>query len=192
MEYRIGHCPVELKIPRPSKHGWRTCSACKAKKRANHVNFSPSKATSDGCQYVCRSCELKQKMERHAANADEHKERSKATYRRNAKKRRADAVVFGAARRAIIQPSLPITTDDLERMLHCQSGHCYYCGTDITDRYHLEHKTPLSRGGEHSLDNVCLACPSCNASKGSKTEDEFVEWAWKMKGVLLRLRDPSR
>src|SRR5690606_1208174 len=65
---------------------------------------------------------------------------------------------------------------------------CYLCGR-TTDpklspqhpmRTVLEHKTPLSRGGAHSLDNCATACWECNSRKGAKTEEEYkeaVRWA---------------
>lgn len=60
---------------------------------------------------------------------------------------------------------------------------CYYCGAvlvfegNVPDRAHLEHKTPLSRGGKHSESNCVLACRTCNQSKYTMTETEFLERA---------------
>jgi hypothetical protein len=34
----------------------------------------------------------------------------------------------------------------------------------------LEHVMPLSRGGDHSLDNARIACISCNVKRGSRTD----------------------
>jgi 5-methylcytosine-specific restriction endonuclease McrA len=39
---------------------------------------------------------------------------------------------------------------------------------------HLDHATPLSRGGDHSIDNLVPACGECNLKKGTKTMDEFL------------------
>ena|SRR5690606_12620928 len=65
---------------------------------------------------------------------------------------------------------------------------CYLCGRQTKRdlpvgtplRTVLEHRTPLSRGGSHSLDNCATACWECNARKGAKTEEEYkeaVRWA---------------
>lgn len=53
---------------------------------------------------------------------------------------------------------------------------CYLCGrTDLKDsEIHLDHLTPLSRGGSHTKKNVSVACARCNHSKGSKTVDEYL------------------
>ena len=42
-----------------------------------------------------------------------------------------------------------------------------YCWTPLTS-YHVDHVVPLSRGGGNGVDNICLACPSCNSSKNNK------------------------
>ena len=54
---------------------------------------------------------------------------------------------------------------------------CYYCGVVFEiGCMHVEHRIPFSRGGKHSLDNICQSCPKCNHSKRSKTDVEFIEW----------------
>lgn len=56
---------------------------------------------------------------------------------------------------------------------------CYYCGVKIKgDKAHIDHITPLARGGAHSDGNLCAACPSCNLRKNDRTPGEFA-------GVLL-------
>jgi 5-methylcytosine-specific restriction endonuclease McrA len=49
---------------------------------------------------------------------------------------------------------------------------CFYCGDHAPDGQ-ADHALPLSRGGADALDNLVWACPSCNASKGDKTVDEW-------------------
>jgi hypothetical protein len=49
---------------------------------------------------------------------------------------------------------------------------CRYCATE-TGPFHIDHIFPWSRGGRHELDNLCVACVSCNAIKGALTGDEF-------------------
>lgn len=39
---------------------------------------------------------------------------------------------------------------------------------------YIEHKTPLSRCGRHSPDNIVIACAGCNLRKGQKTAEEFL------------------
>jgi 5-methylcytosine-specific restriction endonuclease McrA len=56
-----------------------------------------------------------------------------------------------------------------------QAGLCLYCSADLEQSgWHMEHKIPLSRGGKHDWNNVCLSCPGCNQSKFTKTDTEFM------------------
>lgn len=86
-----------------------------------------------------------------------------------------------------------------------QAGRCYYCGRAmlplavwklsgpdnrstvvrlaLSERNNkadsgipeLDHLTPVSRGGPHSLDNLCYACRQCNQTKGVRTAEEFAQ-----------------
>lgn len=69
---------------------------------------------------------------------------------------------------------------DIARMLKTQRAKCYYCGKDISKSYHVDHVVPLSRGGANYPDNLVLACPHCNESKGAKLPHE-----WAKGGRLL-------
>ena len=51
---------------------------------------------------------------------------------------------------------------------------CYLCLNPIPfDKDHLEHKTPISRGGTNKKENLEVACASCNHKKFNKTVEEF-------------------
>jgi hypothetical protein len=54
------------------------------------------------------------------------------------------------------------------------SGACCYCGSalDLT----LDHLIPQFKGGDHSADNLVVACRSCNSSKKAL---DFLEWMSK-------------
>jgi len=71
------------------------------------------------------------------------------------------------------------TADEIKELAHQQENKCYYCGklffngNLIFDR-HIEHKTPLSRGGTNDVSNIVLSCSKCNRIKHTKTHDEFL------------------
>lgn len=65
------------------------------------------------------------------------------------------------------------TAADIQKMLTNQRGKCWYCLTDISTGYHIEHRVPLSRGGTNNPSNLVLACPPCNLSKHDKLPDEW-------------------
>jgi hypothetical protein len=55
------------------------------------------------------------------------------------------------------------------------NGQCHYCEVklDLHGDWHIEHQTPLSRGGPDRMENMVAACVPCNIKKGTKTEEEF-------------------
>jgi len=51
---------------------------------------------------------------------------------------------------------------------------CYLCEHPILfGKDHLEHRTPLSRGGTNEYYNLAIACQGCNCRKHDKTEEEY-------------------
>jgi hypothetical protein len=49
---------------------------------------------------------------------------------------------------------------------------CTYCGT-TSGPFALDHVVPVSRGGSNHYANLTPACVPCNASKGSRTLEEW-------------------
>jgi len=48
-------------------------------------------------------------------------------------------------------------------------GICYLCNKKVEFKsYEADHIIPISRGGEHSMQNLAVTCMRCNRSKGSK------------------------
>jgi 5-methylcytosine-specific restriction endonuclease McrA len=50
---------------------------------------------------------------------------------------------------------------------------CPYCGNKTKE---IDHVIPLSKSGQHSLDNLQMLCLDCNRSKGDKLPEEFKAW----------------
>lgn len=52
---------------------------------------------------------------------------------------------------------------------------CYWCQERFpTDRIHFDHIIALSKGGPHSIDNLCVACEDCNRTKHAKSVRAFI------------------
>lgn len=64
-----------------------------------------------------------------------------------------------------------------------QKGLCFYCKCEMVleprNKFEalrectLDHKLPVSRGGDDHWENVAAACSKCNQNKGDSTEQEF-------------------
>lgn len=50
---------------------------------------------------------------------------------------------------------------------------CYWCGAKCADDFHVDHYHPLAKGGAHEVDNLVIACPSCNRHKSAKDPYQF-------------------
>jgi 5-methylcytosine-specific restriction endonuclease McrA len=48
-----------------------------------------------------------------------------------------------------------------------QQGKCAICHCSIIEKHHVDHITPLARGGENDKRNYQLLCPPCNLEKGA-------------------------
>lgn len=75
-----------------------------------------------------------------------------------------------------------------------QALRCYYCQCKLQPQYFtyndksrrkgsIDHMIPVSRGGTHDLDNLCLACVNCNQLKGDMTDKEFFVYLRKIRPV---------
>jgi len=51
---------------------------------------------------------------------------------------------------------------------------CHYCGTDIFHATHVDHATPVARGGFSTSGNYRPSCGPCNLEKGTMTEAEYI------------------
>lgn len=65
------------------------------------------------------------------------------------------------------------TAEDIRLLMKMQHGKCWWCEADLDDKYHVDHRIPLSRGGSNDPSNLCLACPTCNTSKQDKLPHEW-------------------
>ena len=52
---------------------------------------------------------------------------------------------------------------------------CYYCSKTVSTRLiHFDHIVPLSKGGAHRVENLCVACKACNHRKWAHLLKDFV------------------
>lgn len=163
---------------------YKKCSRCGVEKAT--TEFYKDKRTRSGLQSECKQCHTNDRLKWRAENTDEANRRLRDWRKANPEKRRAQEARYRAAHpeyipakhgaRRLRVASGNFSKTDLEYVKNSQwfgGLLCYYCGCNIDDGYHVEHVHPLSRGGTNTVNNIVLACPSCNLSKGSMTLEEW-------------------
>lgn len=98
------------------------------------------------------------------ANREKAKESSRKWREKNPEAARLHRANRRArVRGARVQPHIRKTW-----IMNWESRICGICQILIEGDYHIDHITPLSRGGTHSADNLQLTHPFCNQSKFNK------------------------
>jgi len=110
-----------------------------------------------------REANRKKLRERNLAYYKQHKVESFArVQKRNALKKAATINMRGIVAFVKGVKSKPFAT-------------CYYCQKRVsTKSIHIDHIVALAKGGLHAVENLCVACETCNRSKGAKS---LIEWA---------------
>lgn len=65
---------------------------------------------------------------------------------------------------------------DVSRLRRAIGDKCAYCDTPLNGGGHVDHKTPISRGGANDPANITICCERCNLAKHAKAVDEFLIW----------------
>lgn len=95
-------------------------------------------------------------------NKDTHHEYGKKWRADNPEAQRQIQLRYTQKRRSRLKDAF-VETVNFDIVWERDKGICCLCGepADLDDWW-LEHKTPLSRGGPHSYDNVGVSHPNCN------------------------------
>lgn len=68
-----------------------------------------------------------------------------------------------------------VTSKKIMELVERQHYRCAISGRELTpETASLDHILPLSRGGEHGIDNVWVVDHRVNSAKGTMTVEEFV------------------
>ncbi|RVT86243.1 HNH endonuclease [Inhella crocodyli] len=77
------------------------------------------------------------------------------------------------------------TDADVERIRNALGDRCAYCADELNGSGHVDHKTPIAKGGRDEPANITLACEKCNLAKHAKDVEEFLRWR-AQRGLLNR------
>ena len=115
-------------------------------------------------------------LERNKAWSNRNREYHRTLNRAWAKTNPIAARALVARRRAALRSAEGrYRLGDVLKLLIQQENRCAACQDDISNRFEIDHVTPLSRGGSNWPDNIQLLCMPCNRSKSYKTPDEWVK-----------------
>ena len=158
------------------------CQTCKIEKSLNE--FSNNRKAENGRCKACKECEKirskarykkeGEKMRAQMANLRKNNyekriEIERKSRAKNKEKNRPSRNARQSIRNRLVSDSkYVIIYKDLKRIY---SEPCFNCGS--LKNQSLDHRIPLSRGGEHKIGNMLTLCQPCNASKHSRT---IMEW----------------
>lgn len=115
---------------------------------------------------------------RHADNPKKFVEKTREWVKSNPEKRKAIVFSYDARRRC--QKSNGDSTAAIAEWEKSQKKHCYWCNKPCVESYHIDHYTPLSKGGSHTVDNLVISCPRCNLTKNAKDPYQFAQEKGKL------------
>lgn len=116
---------------------------------------------SGGFRRKCRACMAAHSRDHAVANSENTRERA---YLRKIREEAAG----------------PRYSDyDIEYLRAVQEDRCAYCDCELDGAGHVDHMTPLAKGGMNERDNLVLACFQCNTEKHAKTAHEYFWWRSK-------------
>jgi 5-methylcytosine-specific restriction endonuclease McrA len=98
-------------------------------------------------------------------------QRAREWRKANPEKRKLIVHSYDARRRK--QKQGGCTTAALVAWVNAQKKVCYWCGVKCGESFHIDHYVPLSKGGEHALENLVISCAPCNLRKNAKDPYQF-------------------
>lgn len=166
----------------------KQCSKCLVIKP--RTDFYRLKRSFDGLDSWCREC-CKERSREYASNPERrrkaceyakkyrerHPNRRKESRRRYKESHRDKIRADKALRKAIKRGAYggeKITGEQLREIADRQGNKCVYCDEEI--ELTIDHIVAIDSGGKHLLDNIALACLSCNSSKSNK---DLLRWLFE-------------
>lgn len=130
------------------------------KYQKDYAASNPQKVLSYCAKY--RNANRQRRNANNARWAEENREAVRATSKNIGHKRRC-------------KKSSGVTGKELKAWQDRQKKVCYWCSRSCKKAFHIDHYVPLSKGGEHKLENLVIACPKCNLTKSAKDPFEFAK-----------------
>lgn len=167
----------------------KRCSSCKEVKPVS--GFAPCNTDRSGYEPRCRKCRRIQSRDWHRRNKEwvrryeeehrdhllkirrehnrEYRKQPNAIAMRRAREKTAKVRLYNRNRQALRRTTTrqgDVTPEMLQKLLDSQSR-CCYCRKLFNSRREktIDHVIPVSKGGQHVLSNLVVACKPCNSRK---------------------------
>lgn len=163
------------------------CKDCVKKYNASYRNTNKAYFKEYLAEYQKENGkELYEKKKQYIAeNKEAHWDRQHAWYEKNKeviqarvacyKKEHPEQYQMYANRRIAAKKTDIVENFSINDIAIMYGDKCFYCAAAFE---HIDHFVPLSKGGEHTLENVRPSCQACNLRKSNKMPGEFI------KGIL--------
>jgi 5-methylcytosine-specific restriction endonuclease McrA len=117
--------------------------------------------------------------EKRASNLERYRDYDRKSYLKHRQRAMIRAKVFTAKRRAVklgaVLGNTAVIHQWQQSIRAMKWVRCHWCGTKVPGLgVHFDHVIALSRGGSHSIGNICAACPECNLSKNARAISDWV------------------
>ena len=120
---------------------------------------------------------------RYAANSDRLKAQHNAYRKAHPEVGRRHGAKYRAQKRKAQIGDVCLITSWETKWKSRKTIKCHWCGNRVvTTNCHTDHVVPLSKGGAHSIDNLCVSCSRCNQAKHAKLPEA---WNKTLKQPLL-------
>lgn len=147
--------PRAPRLPKISR-GVILCAMCSSAPRDRMSKFCVE----------CRPLAAERRRERQRARNLAYAKASGPKYRRTHR-------MAQRARAARLKAAGEIRPGDIRKLMDGQRGRCWWCSRRLGDKFHLDHRIPLAKGGNSDAGIIVLSCPPCNLSKHAKLPHEF-------------------
>lgn len=157
-------------------------------RRSYQKNINQNRAYREKRKRECPERDRAQKAAYVARNKERVLQSKKDWVKRNPDKQRAIKLAMQTRRRARKNSAVIGDLQEIDAFYsyvrESDEIRCRWCNCEIPKgKRHVDHVIPISRGGSHTLDNLCCACVFCNSSKHNKMPEDFIA-ILKQRGVI--------
>lgn len=136
-----------------------------AQKKHDQYVANPTPTKTRAKEWRINNPERKSAANQEWAKVNPEKDRNS---KRKWKSENPERTAAAGARRRARKLGSRIEIVDRKLVLARSNSICYLCGKIIYDKLHIDHITPLARGGSETMDNLASTHARCNFSKRDK------------------------